>query len=77
MKSYNYYKEKAKNEINVHDKEVYINKKKDIKKDMLNLLKKDFMKQNFDFCWNSTLEVFNCIPKQKVSLHKYIILINI
>lgn len=40
---------------------------------MLNLLKKDFMKQNFDFCWNSTLEVFNCIPKQKVSLHKYII----
>lgn len=32
MKSYNYYKEKAKNEINVHDKEVYINKKKDIKK---------------------------------------------
>lgn len=47
------------------------------KKELYKTLDQYFLKQEFDFCWNSTLEVFGCIPKTKVNLHWYIYLINV
>lgn len=41
------------------------------KKELYKTLDQYFLKQEFDFCWNSTLEVFGCIPHTKVNLHKY------